>query len=113
MRSSNMCPTSHSPGPSASACSPGVHDWPPGYPLIFGAVNQLKVRSCLIDAETNCSMTTARRLSSQRDDTGRLKSSFRSATNPLDAIAPSTGARRSGPDSALPIGPMQNRQLHS
>ena len=34
--------------------------------------------------------------------------------NPLDAIAPSsTRARRSGPDSAFPIGPMQNRQLHS
>ncbi|MGC1953583.1 MAG: hypothetical protein WA970_13655, partial [Gammaproteobacteria bacterium] len=30
----------------------------------------------------------------------RPESSLRSATNPLDAIAPSTRARRSGPDSA-------------
>ena len=36
----------------------------------------------------------------------------RSATNPLDAIAPSTRARRSGLDSArCSIGTMQNPQL--
>jgi bifunctional non-homologous end joining protein LigD len=27
------------------------HDWSPRYPLIVEAVNQLKVRSCLIEGE--------------------------------------------------------------
>jgi bifunctional non-homologous end joining protein LigD len=30
------------------------HDWSPRYPLIVEAVNQLKVRSCLIDGEAVC-----------------------------------------------------------
>jgi hypothetical protein len=34
--------------------------------------------------------------------------SCHAATNPLDAIAPSTRARRSGPDSAFPIGPTKS-----
>jgi NAD(P)-dependent dehydrogenase (short-subunit alcohol dehydrogenase family) len=56
------------------------------------------------------------KLSSQRDDTGpfRPESSFRSATNPLDTIAPDTRAKRSGPHGArCSIGPTQNPQLRS
>jgi hypothetical protein len=63
---------------------------------------------------TASSLRTPRHLSSHRDDPGRPvrpESWFRSATNPLDAIAPSTRARRLGPDSASSIGPMQNPQL--
>jgi ATP-dependent DNA ligase len=30
------------------------NDWAPHYPLIFEAVNRLKVRSCLIDGEAAC-----------------------------------------------------------
>jgi hypothetical protein len=60
--------------------------------------------------------TQTKLLSSQRDDTGpfRPESSFRSATNPLDTIAPDTRAKRSGPHGArCSIGPTQNSQLRS
>jgi bifunctional non-homologous end joining protein LigD len=48
------------------------HDWTPRYPLIFEAVNRLKVRSCLIDGEAVCcdddGMPTFQKLRLRHDD---------------------------------------------
>jgi ATP-dependent DNA ligase len=48
------------------------YDWSPRYPLIFEAVNRLKVRSCLIDGEAVCcdedGVPVFEKLRSRRDD---------------------------------------------
>ena len=48
------------------------NDWTPRYPLIFEAVNGLKVRSCLIDGEAVCcdqdGVPTFQKLRLRRDD---------------------------------------------
>jgi bifunctional non-homologous end joining protein LigD len=48
------------------------NDWSPRYPLIFEAVNRLRVRSCLIDGEAVCcdndGLSTFQKLRERRDD---------------------------------------------
>jgi bifunctional non-homologous end joining protein LigD len=36
----------------------GGNDWTQRYPLVVEAVNHLKVRSCLIDGEVVCAVTS-------------------------------------------------------
>ena len=56
------------------------NDWTPRYPLIFEAVNRLKVRSCLIDGEAVCcdddGLPTFQKLRLRRDDRHVFLSAF-------------------------------------
>ena len=56
------------------------NDWTPRYPLIFEAVNRLKVRSCLIDGEAVCcdddGVPTFQKLRLRRDDRHVFLSAF-------------------------------------
>jgi bifunctional non-homologous end joining protein LigD len=56
------------------------NDWTPHYPLIFEAVNRLKVRSCLIDGEAVCcdddGLPTFEKLRLRRDDRHVFLSAF-------------------------------------